>query len=66
MGIYDTHYYLKYIKQNIKIVCAIEHLSILDLNRLIIGALVAQRVKRWPTDLVDRVRSSPELKSSQP
>ena len=31
-----------------------------------LGAPVAQWVKRWPTDLVDRVRSSPEVKSSQP
>ena len=31
-----------------------------------IGAPVAQWVKRWPTDLVDRVRSSLEVKSSQP
>ena len=29
------------------------------------GALVAQWVKRWPTDLADRVRSSCEVKSSQ-
>ena len=27
---------------------------------------VAQWVKRWPTDLADRVRSPPEVKSSQP
>ena len=33
---------------------------------LISGALVAQWVKRWPTDLADRVRSSIEVKSSQP
>ena len=31
-----------------------------------LGAPVAQRVKRWPTDLADRVRSSLEVKSSQP
>ena len=31
-----------------------------------LGAPVAQWVKRWPTDLADRVRSSPEVKSSQP
>ena len=30
------------------------------------GAPVAQWVKRWPTDLADRVRSSHEVKSSQP
>ena len=30
------------------------------------GALVAQWVKRWPTDLADRVRSSLEVKSSRP
>ena len=30
------------------------------------GAPVAQWVKRWPTDLADRVRSSLEMKSSQP
>ena len=30
------------------------------------GAPVAQWVKRWPPDLVDRVRSSLEVKSSQP
>ena len=30
------------------------------------GAPVAQLVKRWPTDLADRVRSSLEVKSSQP
>ena len=31
-----------------------------------IGAPVAQWVKRWPTYLADRVRSSLEVKSSQP
>ena len=31
-----------------------------------LGALVAQWVKRWPTDLADRVRSLLEVKSSQP
>ena len=30
------------------------------------GATVAQLVKRWPTDLADRVRSSFEAKSFQP
>ena len=30
------------------------------------GAAVAQWVKRWPTDLADRVRSSLEAKSSLP
>ena len=30
------------------------------------GAPVAQWVKRWPTDLADRVRSSFEVKSSHP
>ena len=30
------------------------------------GAPVAQWVKRWPTDLADRVRFSLEVKSSQP
>ena len=30
------------------------------------GAPVAQRVKRWLTDLVNRVRSPFEVKSSQP
>ena len=30
------------------------------------GAPVAQWVKRWPTDLADRVRSTLEAKSSQP
>ena len=30
------------------------------------GAPVAQWVKRWPTDLADQVRSSLEVKSSQP
>ena len=30
------------------------------------GAPVAQWVKRWPIDLADRVRSSLEVKSSQP
>ena len=33
---------------------------------LFMGAQVAQWVKRWPTDLADRVRSSLEVKSSQP
>ena len=32
----------------------------------LVGAPVAQWVKRWPTDLADRVRSSHEVKSSQP
>ena len=31
-----------------------------------VGAPVAQWVKRWPTDLVDRVRSPLEAKSSEP
>ena len=31
-----------------------------------VGAPVAQWVKHWPTDLADRVRSSLEVKSSQP
>ena len=31
-----------------------------------LGAPVAQWVKRWPTDLADLVRSSLEVKSSQP
>ena len=31
-----------------------------------IGAPVAQWVKRWPTDLADRVRFSLGVKSSQP
>ena len=31
-----------------------------------IGAPVAQWVKRWPTDLADRVRSPLEAKSCQP
>ena len=30
------------------------------------GALVAQWVKRWPTDQADRVRSSLKAKSSRP
>ena len=30
------------------------------------GAPVAQWIKRWPTDLANRVRSSLEMKSSQP
>ena len=30
------------------------------------GAPVTQWVKRWPTDLADRVQSSLEMKSSQP
>ena len=30
------------------------------------GAPAAQWVKRWPTDLADRVQSSLEVKSSQP
>ena len=30
------------------------------------GAQVAQLVKRWPTDLADRVRSSLDVKSSLP
>ena len=33
---------------------------------ILLGAPVAQWVKRWPTDLADRVRSSLEVKSSQP
>ena len=40
-------------------------LSMQELPRLL-GAPVAQWVKRWPTDLADRVRSSLEVKSSQP
>ena len=31
----------------------------------LLGAPVAQWVKRWPTDLADRVRSSLKVKSSQ-
>ena len=30
------------------------------------GAPVAQWIKRWPTDLADRVRASLEVKSSHP
>ena len=33
---------------------------------IFLGAPVAQCVKRWPTDLADRVRSSLEVKSSHP
>ena len=33
---------------------------------VVFGAPVAQWFKRWPTDLADRVRSSLEVKSSQP
>ena len=33
---------------------------------ILVGAPVAQWIKRWPTDLADRVRSSLEVKSSQP
>ena len=32
----------------------------------LIGAPVAQWVKRWPTDLADGVRSPLEAKSSEP
>ena len=32
--------------------------------QLHVGAPVAQWIKRWPTDLADRVRSSLEVKSS--
>ena len=32
----------------------------------VLGAAVAQCVKRWPTDLVEPVRSRLEAKSSQP
>ena len=32
----------------------------------VLGALVAQWVKRWPTDLADRVQSLLEVKSSHP
>ena len=42
----------------------ITHVSSLSLYTA--GAPVAQWVKRWPTDLADRVRSSLEVKSSQP
>ena len=35
-------------------------------GHFISGAPVAQWVKRWPIDLADRVRSSLEVKSSQP
>ena len=31
-----------------------------------LGATAAHLIKRWPTDLADRVRSSLEVKSSQP
>ena len=34
--------------------------------RYVGGSPVAQGVKRWPTDLADRVRSPLEVKSSQP
>ena len=34
--------------------------------RYVGGSSVTQWVKRWPTDLADRVRSSLEMKSSQP
>ena len=40
----------------------------IDIILLLINeeAPVAQWVKRWPTDLADRVRFSLEMKSSQP
>ena len=38
----------------------------IELSPLLTGAAVAQFVKCWPTDLVDRVRSLLETKSSQP
>ena len=34
--------------------------------RYVGGAPVTQLVKRWPSDLADRVRSPLEMKSSQP
>ena len=37
-----------------------------DFRQRYLRAPVAQWVKRWPTDLADRVRSSLEVKSSQP
>ena len=40
--------------------------SLFNSKPLSLGAPVAQLVKRWPTDLADRVRSSLEVKSSQP
>ena len=49
-----------------------QNYSILDLNNFQVrlqygvGAPVAQMVKRWPTDLADRVQSSLKVKSSQP
>ena len=38
----------------------------LKLPPLFAGSPVAQWVRRWPTDLADRVRSLLETKSSQP
>ena len=38
----------------------------MDILQFKVGAPVAQWVKRWPTDLADRVRSSFDVKSSQP
>ena len=42
-----------------------DKLTLRPFHHLILGAPVAQWVKRWPTDLADRVRSSLEVKSSQ-
>ena len=43
-------------------------IKITEMHELLKGPLapVAQWVKRWPTDLADQVRYSPEVKSSQP
>ena len=56
-------FYREFVHFQGKQLCYYHHISLFSGCR---GAPVAQLVKRWPTDLADRVRSSLEVTSSQP
>ena len=69
-------FHIKFVHSGpVKLQCSIcpkhDTMSLTEITYLIyfhfvFGAPEAQWVKRWPTDLADRVRSSLEVKSSQP
>ena len=61
--IFTTTFFVTYFMANFP---SQEHALSNKFNQLYIGAPVAQWVKRWPTDLADRVRSSLKVESSQP
>ena len=55
-------FYSEFVHFQGKQLCYYHHISLFSGCR----GVSAQLVKRWPTDLVDRGRSSLEVKSSQP